>query len=114
VAVDQAAGTAYVANASSSTVSVIDLATSTVTQTIPVGGFPQGVALDPATRTVYVTNRVTRNVSVIDEASGTVTRTIPVGTSTYGLALDPARHAAYVTSGGRELLGDLYVVQPCR
>jgi hypothetical protein len=31
-----------------------------------------------------------------------------------GVAVDPARHAAYVTSGGRELLGDLYVVQPCR
>ena len=49
MAVDPAAGTAYVANAYSNTVSVIDLATSTVTSTIPVGDFPQGVAMDPAT-----------------------------------------------------------------
>jgi YVTN family beta-propeller protein len=73
------------------------------------------VAVDPASHTVCVDHFLAdHSVSVIDETSGTVTRTIPVGTSTYGLALDPARHAAYVTSGGREFLGDFYVIQPCR
>jgi YVTN family beta-propeller protein len=137
-------------------VSVISMATNTVTHTIPVGINPYGVAVDPASHTVYVGNFSSHHtVSVIDEASDTVTRTIPVGTSTYGLALDPAariayltdyfsgevsvldlttdtvtarvnapgaagvavdpaRHAAYVTSGGREYLGDFYVIQPCR
>jgi serine/threonine-protein kinase len=112
-----------------------------VTHTIPVGGTLWGVAVDSATHTACVANGQTRAVSVIDEASDTVTRTIPAGTSTYGLALDPAArvayltgcfsgevsvldlvtgtvtarvHAAGVTSGGREFLGDFYVVQPCR
>ena len=53
---DPATGTAYVANFSDGTVSVIDEATSTVTATIAVGGNPEGVGVDPATGTVYVTN----------------------------------------------------------
>jgi YVTN family beta-propeller protein len=37
VAADPAAGTVYVANSDADTVSVIDVATNTVTHTIPVG-----------------------------------------------------------------------------
>ena len=40
--VDPAAGTVYVANSGSGTVSVIDAATSAVTATIPVGSGPDG------------------------------------------------------------------------
>ena len=40
----EAAPFAYIANASSGTVSVIDMATNTVVATVPVGGFPSGIA----------------------------------------------------------------------
>ena len=45
----------YVANAFSSTVSVIATATNTVTATIPVGD-PAGMAVTPDGSKVYVTN----------------------------------------------------------
>ena len=100
VAVDPAAGTVYVANTDSGTVSVIDAATSTVTATIRVGTEPYGVAADPAAGTVYVTNYGSNTVSVIDVATGAVTATLPVGSGPYGVAVDPSAGTAgtvYVT-----------------
>ncbi|MDQ3254532.1 MAG: hypothetical protein M3R15_11590 [Acidobacteriota bacterium] len=41
---------AYVANACSNTVSVIDTATNTVVATIPAGGCPSGIAITPQAR----------------------------------------------------------------
>jgi len=38
---------AYITNAGSNTVSVIDTSTNQVTTTIPVGSFPDGVAVSP-------------------------------------------------------------------
>ena len=46
---------AYITNASSNNVSVIDTATNTVTATIPVGVEPIGVAVSPNGSRVYVT-----------------------------------------------------------
>ena len=51
------AGTyAYITNEFSSTVSVIDTATNTVTATAPAGSQPAGVAVNPAGTKVYVAN----------------------------------------------------------
>ncbi|MEV6841793.1 hypothetical protein AB0N17_46790, partial [Streptomyces sp. NPDC051133] len=47
---------AYVTNSISSTVSVIDTATNTVTATVPVGNFPNFVAVSQDGSHVYVTN----------------------------------------------------------
>ena len=47
---------AYVANAGSSTVSVIDTATNAVVNTVPVGTNPYGVAVTPDHMYAYVTN----------------------------------------------------------
>ena len=100
--VDPAAGTVYVANSGSGTVSVIDEATSAVTATIPVGSGPDGVAVDPAAGTVYVTNfdggAGINAVSVIDAATRTVTATIPVGAGPWGVAVDPAAGTVYVVN----------------
>ena len=46
----------YVANLGSNTVSVIDTATNTVTDTVNVGSYPRGVAVNPDGKKVYVTN----------------------------------------------------------
>src|SRR6185369_15998627 len=62
--------TAYVANAGSSTISVIDTATKTVTATIPVaqGAAPTGLAVTSDDSTLYVADFYGENLSVIDTA----------------------------------------------
>jgi YVTN family beta-propeller protein len=59
------------ANAGSNDVSVIDIATNTVTATIPVGTNPLGVAVTPDGSKVYVANFGDDNVSVINTATKT-------------------------------------------
>jgi YVTN family beta-propeller protein len=85
-AVDPAAGTVYVTNLADGTVSVIDVATSTVTATIPVGSQPEGVAVDPSTHTVYVANYGDDTVSVISAAqpAPVITVTSSKNPSTFG------------------------------
>ena len=57
---------AYITNMGSNTVSVIDTATNTVTDTVNVGSYPWGVAVNPKGTKVYVTNVGSATVSVID------------------------------------------------
>ena len=45
---------------------VIDTETRTVTDTVPVGSGPQGVAVDPTSHTAYVVNVADDTVSVIE------------------------------------------------
>jgi YVTN family beta-propeller protein len=73
-----AAPFAYITNADSNNVSVLDISTNTVVTTIPVGSSPRGVAVSPAGTRVYVTNYISNDISVIDTASNTVVATIPV------------------------------------
>src|SRR5262245_28478983 len=80
---------AYITNASSFTVSVIDTATNAVVGSpIPVGNFPLGVAVMPDGSKVYVTNLGDNTVSVIAAAANTVS-TIPVGFNPVGVAVTP-------------------------
>jgi YVTN family beta-propeller protein len=96
--------TAYVANYGNSTVSVIDVATGTVTSTIPVGvGSPHSVAFSPNGTTAYVTKygygfSAAGEVSVIDVATATVTGTIPVGGGPVSVAFSPNGATAYVAN----------------
>lgn len=79
----------YVTNVDDNTVSVIDTASNTVVATIPVGGFPDGVATTPDGTHAYVTNGFDSTVSVIDTASNTVVATIPVGAAPSAVAITP-------------------------
>ena len=101
----QAAPSAYVANNGSSTVSVIDTASNTVTDTIPVGINPIGVAVSPDGSQVYVTNQCVSSsnctngtVSVIDAASNAVTDTITVGPFPQGDSVSPDGSRVYVAN----------------
>ncbi|WP_240805642.1 YncE family protein [Streptomyces sp. A1547] len=94
----QARTLAYVTNAFSGTVSVIDTATNTVTATIPVGSRPEGVAVTPDGTRVYVANSDGTTVSVISTASNAVTATITVGRGPRGVAITPDGTRAYVTN----------------
>src|SRR5215469_16572993 len=97
---------AYITNAGSNTVSVIDTVSNMVTKTITNTSTntyfndPGGVAVTPDGRTVYVTNSdflvPAGTVSVIDTATNTVTATIAVGSGPNGVAVSPDSSKVYV------------------
>jgi YVTN family beta-propeller protein len=86
--------TAYVANSLDGTVSVVNLATLSVTQTIPVGAEPLGVALSPNGTRLYVANSASNNVQVIDTSTNAVVATIDLS------AVGTAPRAIAVTNNG--------------
>ena len=98
VGMDVLTDTAYVANAGSNNVSVIDGATDTVTANVPVGSNPMGVAVDNVSDTIYVTNAGSDNVSVIDGATDTVTANVPVGSYPTGVGVDRTTDTIYVAN----------------
>lgn len=116
VAIDQSAHTAYVTSpkyapqgtlAPNGTVTVIDLTTNRVTDTIEVGPLPSGVAIDEANHRVYVANQGTQGiigppigntVSVIDTTTNAVTGTVAIESSPDAVAVDHRTHRIYVTS----------------
>jgi YVTN family beta-propeller protein len=87
---------AYVTNVGSSSVSVIDTTTKTVTATIPVGTDPISAAVSPDGSTVYVANEGSNSVSVISAATNTVTATIAVGVVPDAVAVSPDGSLLYV------------------
>ncbi len=89
---------AYVANNSSNTVSVINIPTGQVANSILVGSGPWGVAVSPNGNQVYVTNSLGNNVSVIDTANSSVVATIPVQSNPLGVAFTPDGTSAYVVN----------------
>jgi len=94
---------AYIANYNGNTISVVDLATNTVTGTITanVGQGPNGVAVSPDGSTVYVTNSLGNSISVIKAGSpSVVTATIAVGTAPQGIAVSPDGKYVYVANYG--------------
>lgn len=104
VAIDAAAGSAYVANSTADSVSVINLATKAVTATIalPAGSYPAYPAVNTATHTVYAPNYNTQSVSVINGVSNTLTTTISVpasGSYPYMIAVDSVNNFVFVANG---------------
>lgn len=91
---------AYITNYDDNTTSVIDIATNTVTSTVPVGIRPCGVAVSPDGTKVYVANDDSNNISVIDATTSTVTSTVPVGHAPYGVAVSPDGTKVYVANYG--------------
>ena len=82
---------AYITNYNDNTVSVIDTATHTVTDTVPVESNPRGVSVHPDGGTVYVANQNSNTVSVIYTVTHTVIDTVPVGSEpvAFGLFIGP-------------------------
>ena len=89
VAITPNGALAYVANAASSTVSVIDLITNFVVDTIAVGFFPFGVTITPDGALVYVANTLSDNISVIDLVTNIVVGTVAAGVEPLGVAITP-------------------------
>ena len=94
------AQTAYITNEGANTVSVINVATNTITGTITVGNSPYAVSVSPDGSKVYITNSGDNTVSVINTATNTVTATIPVGITPKALFVSPDGSKVYVASTG--------------
>jgi YVTN family beta-propeller protein len=86
------------ASASGNTVSVIDVASNTVTATITVGNGPTGVVFSPDGTLAYVTNLNDGTISVINTGANSVTATINLGTGVQPalLAITPDGKNLYV------------------
>lgn len=96
---------AYVVDSGADAVRVVDVATSTIVGTIPVGHDPDTIVVSADKRTAYVVNMGGYGgdtVSVIDTATSTVTHTILVCTGPQVAALKPDGSQLWVgcASGG--------------
>lgn len=94
VAVNPASSKVYVTNAYSGTVSVIDLSSNVVTNTINVGVEPMGVAVSPNGTRVYVANSVSNSLSVINASTEAVIAVVDLS------ALGTSPRAISVTNNG--------------
>ncbi len=98
IAITSDNATAYVTNYGSGNISVIDLATNQVTNTISVGSLPWGIVLSPDNSKAYVAIHGANAVKVINLSSATITNTISVGNGPVEIALTPDGAYAYVTN----------------
>ncbi len=89
---------AWVCNKDDNTVSIINLTTKSVLDTISVGSAPMDVCITPDGRQAWVTNFNDDTVSVIDVATRAVTVTIglPPGSGPEGIAITPDGTQAWV------------------
>ena len=102
-----AANRAYVTNAGSASVSVINTHTNTVIGSpIPVGVAPQGLAVTPDGAFVYVANKNSDSVSVIDAATNTVVTTValPLLSQATNIAITPDGSEAWVVCAGSSII----------
>lgn len=98
VALNPAGTVAYVANQTGQSVSVIEVATNTVTGTIPLSGAEvYNLRVSPDGSRLYVT-REDGTLYVIDTATNGVVTTIPVGQGANGLAFNPTKPILYVSA----------------
>jgi YVTN family beta-propeller protein len=82
----------------SSSVLVIDVASGTVTATVPVGSSPQGLALSPDSRLLVTANAGSASVTVIDVATNAVLGTVAAGTGAFDVVISPDSLFAYVAN----------------
>ena len=91
---------AYVTNGKSNTVSVIDLRTFELANTIAVGADPTGIAANSKKNEIYVVNSGSNNVSVIDTENNAVVATIGVHGRPYFIDISEDGRRAYVANSG--------------
>src|SRR5690554_3215364 len=102
-------GFAYVTNFDGNTVSVIDITSQTVTDTIPVGAYPLAVAFTTAGDTALVVNVNGNSISVVNTTTHTVTHTIAGFAGPLGIVRYPASNTFYVANLGSNTI---HIVTP--
>jgi YVTN family beta-propeller protein len=105
MALSASGNTLYTANVDeadnrSSTVSVIDLLTNTVTAVIAGFNASEGVAVSPDGGTAYAASINTNVLSIIDATTRVVTRTANVGAGPQGVMVSPDGFAIYTANSG--------------
>lgn len=96
---------AYIPNTGDNNVSVISLATNTVTSTIDVGTSPNPISVSTDGSAVYVGNTGSNSISVIQTSSNTVIATIPLGLSPSGICVSPNGQKLYVAKNNGTEIG---------
>ncbi len=91
---------AFVTDADSGTVLVVDLAAGRVAQRIKVGGYPHGLRLAPDGNSLAVANRDSNDVSLIDVARLEETARIAVGKKPVQVAFAPDGQRLFVSLSG--------------
>ena len=100
VAVDAARQRAYVVNATSQTISVIDTATQTVMSTVTMSHTPTDVAVNTVTGRVYVTFSDEPNIGMFDGDPLAHIGNVAVGDNQVGITVDPTTNKKYASLVG--------------
>ena len=88
----------FVADTVGNSVSVVDITTNKIIETIPVGPNPRATVFNPNTNQLYVSNFGSNTITVIDSTTTTVIDTITVGASPFGMAIDTNTNLIYVVN----------------
>jgi YVTN family beta-propeller protein len=95
---------AYITNSADNTVNIINVNTSVITATIPVGAFPFGVSTSPDGSKAYIVNGSAGSITVINTADNTVTTINGVGTSLFGITNSPDGSRVYTTDQSNDVV----------
>lgn len=94
IAIASDLGRGFISNGLDGVVTVIDLATLRVVQTIQTKGQkPDAIEYDRGTKLVFVSNGHSNNECVIDAATGAIVRMIPLAGNPESVAFDGSGHA---------------------
>jgi len=103
VAVTPDGKSVYVTDYTNNAVSVIDTASNSVADLVPVGSEPEGVAVTPDGKSVYVVNTGDNTVSVINPSTNLVVATVPVGLVSQSAAVGLHPQGLAVTHDGKSV-----------
>ena len=78
IAVVNEFGRCFVSNGRASTVSIVDLKTLKLIDTVSVGKNPDAILYDPFSKRVFVFNGRSNNATILDAKKGTVLSTLPL------------------------------------
>jgi YVTN family beta-propeller protein len=98
IAVSDDGARLYVAGNLQDALFVVDPASRTVVDEVPVGHLPYGVALSRDGERAFVTNWGSRTASIVSTRTRRVTATIGVGTHPSAIITSPVRHEIYVAN----------------
>ena len=99
IAVNPVTNKAYVANAGSNNVSIIDGATHTVVGTLGTSAGPRWVGINVEANRVFVTTLAGANTTIINGSTDTIVTTLSTGGGGW-IAINPMRDSTYVPRYG--------------
>ncbi len=111
IALSRDGARAYVANAFTNDVSVVDPRTFTTIATITVGLKPNALALDENARRLYVANYESDSVGVINTETNALVATIPLAMMPTALEVNEAARRVYVANASSD---SVFVVEGAR